>query len=75
MLETSKAMQVGLFLGPNFAENHYHMAIIRQQMTRKVPEFFPELFDEVKVSFERFLPMEKGTCFVKYFVSSLIGFR
>lgn len=75
MLETSKAMQVGLFLGPNFAANYYHMAIIRQRMTRKVPEFFPELFDEVKVSFERFLPMEKGKRAVKYFVASLMRFR
>ncbi|KAF9445594.1 cytochrome P450 [Macrolepiota fuliginosa MF-IS2] len=58
LLISPKATQAGLFLGPNFAQNHYHMDIIRHQMTRKVPDFFPELLEEVRESFQKFIPLE-----------------
>ncbi|KXN80811.1 Ent-kaurene oxidase [Leucoagaricus sp. SymC.cos] len=54
-----EALQAGIILGPNFAENHYHMAIIRNQMTRKIPEFLTEIFDEVGKSFKKYLPVKQ----------------
>ncbi|KAF5351080.1 hypothetical protein D9756_008457 [Leucocoprinus leucothites] len=54
-----EALQAGVILGPNFANNHYHMAVIRNQMTRKIPEFLPEIFDEVKEAFKSFLPVKQ----------------
>ncbi len=54
-------MAAEVILGRNFAENSYHMAIIRRQMTRKIPEFLPDILDEVKVSFERFMPILDST--------------
>lgn len=62
-------MQTGLILGRNFAENHYHVAIIRHQMTRKVPEMLPEILDEVRNSFGRFMPMENSMRRCKLFLS------
>ncbi len=55
-----KAMAAKVILGQNFAENSYQIAVIRRQMTRKIPDFLPDILDEVKVSFERFMPSLEG---------------
>ncbi|KXN90695.1 Ent-kaurene oxidase, partial [Leucoagaricus sp. SymC.cos] len=52
-----------VILGPDFANNHYHISVIRNQMTRNIPEFFGEMYDEVKIAFARYLPVSDDWAF------------
>lgn len=49
---TEESIQAGHTLGSQIVENHYHHNVIRNYMTRQLHSIFPEVYDEVKYTFE-----------------------
>jgi hypothetical protein len=43
-------------------ENPYHVPIIRLQLTQALPLLVPEVYDEVVMACNEFIPVNEGKC-------------
>jgi hypothetical protein len=53
-------MQLNYTIGPNVTKNPYHLPIIRSQLTQELPLLVPEVYDEVVMACNEFIPITKG---------------
>jgi hypothetical protein len=52
--------QIDYTIGTNSRENPYHIPIVRLQLTQALPLLVPEVYDEVVMTFNDFIPITEG---------------
>ena len=60
LLIDTQQIQDGYTLGPTVPENPYHIPLIRSQLTQAIPLVAPEIYDEVVMACNEFIPITKG---------------
>lgn len=50
-----ETIQTKYTFGPNFTFDHYHLQVIRNQLTRHLSGLFPDVFDETKCAVSNYL--------------------
>jgi hypothetical protein len=62
LLTHMQGLQTDYTLGPNITENPYHVSIVRSQLTQALPLLVPEVYDEVVMACNEFIPITQGKC-------------
>jgi len=57
MKAIDELLQIDYTLGVNIRENTYHVPIVRLQLTQALPVLVPEVYDEVVMAFNEFIPI------------------
>ena len=60
LLTDTQQLQVDYTLGQNIRENPYHIPIVRLQLTKALPLLVPEVYDEVVMACNEFIPITEG---------------
>lgn len=55
-----KTLQVKYMMGPTIAENRYHVAIVRNQLTRNLGFLFDDIKDEIVRAIDDNIPIADG---------------
>lgn len=53
-------LQLRYTFTPNVATDHYHVPMIRNELTRHLPVLMPEIIDELGVALENEIPCNDG---------------
>ena len=62
LVTDTQGLQLDYTIGPNVRINPYHIPIIRLQLTQALPLLVPEVYDEVVMACNEFIPITKGNC-------------
>lgn len=57
-------LAVDFTLGPSIHKNTYHVAILKNQLTRGINILFPEMKDELQSAFNDLVPSSDGNAFI-----------
>jgi hypothetical protein len=60
LLTDTQLLQTDYTLGPSIRENPYHILIIRLQLTQALPLLVSEVYDEVVMACNEFIPITEG---------------
>ena len=60
LLTDTKDLQSDYTLGRNIRENPYHLQIVRLQFTQALPLLVSEVYDEVVMACNEFIPITEG---------------
>ena len=60
LLTDAQSLQTDYTFGPNVSENQYHVPIVRLQLTQALPLLVPEVYDEVVMSCNEYIPITEG---------------
>ena len=60
LLTDTQLFQIDYTLGANIRENPYHIAIVRSQLTQALPLLVPEVYDEIVMACNEFIPITEG---------------
>lgn len=60
MLPSLQMLAVDFTLGPSIHNNTYHVAILKNQLTRGINTLFPEMRDELQAAFNDVIPVSNG---------------
>ena len=61
LLTDTQQLQIDYTLGRNIRENPYHIPIVRLRLTQALPLLVPEVYDEVVMACNEFIPITEGT--------------
>ena len=56
----TQQIQSDYTLGPNVGKNPYHVPIVRSQLTQALPLLVPDVYDEVVMACNEFIPITEG---------------
>lgn len=68
-------LQADYTLGPETTRNPYHVNLIRNQLTRSLRDYFPELREEIVASFDDFIPAKDGLLSVLHHIHGELTVR
>ena len=60
LLSDTQQLQSDYTIGPNISKNLYHVPIVRGQLTQALPLLVPEVYDEVVMAFNEYIPITEG---------------
>ena len=60
LLTDPQQLQIDYTLGRNIRENTYHIPIVRLRLTQALPLLVPEVYDEVVLACNEFIPITEG---------------
>ena len=60
LLTNTQQLQSDYTIGANVGKNPYHVPLVRSQLTQALPLLVPEVYDEVVIACNEFIPITKG---------------